>query len=444
MLRVEIFHTLTHKTEEVHVRASPARIGRSGLSDILLDEPSVSSHHAVLMFDEDGVWFADVGSSNGSTVDGNAITPHLQAPVTEQTLLEVGPIQLRVYRGGDVRFDRRLPLGTEVSDELRTLMTQVDVTGVHDSGDATVAMDDSDPSTAIAGSAIVQLQYLRTLLDALEPARTAYLAAIEERVEALPAAARSKLLPQLAREFPELSRCPEYADFARRYGVDGLAFQELSPAEWAGKMTSAPIAGPNGEEITNARVLARVALLLQVFSQSLFELRRARHQGMRELGLGDPNEQWPTSGQDILTWLLDFRVDGEERISALVREFADIAVHQVGLVSAMREGMKAVVEELAPGQIEQRLVRERKKRSSPLDILPMTGFQLWDVFRAAYADLSDGERYSRIAFGARFARAYLSMTGRAPAPTVTPPRHGPVPRQTASEAAAIPLTRPGA
>ncbi len=45
---------------------SPVRVGRGELNDLTLDAPFVSTWHGVIQFDDDGVRFVDLGSTNGT------------------------------------------------------------------------------------------------------------------------------------------------------------------------------------------------------------------------------------------------------------------------------------------------------------------------------------------------------------------------------------------
>lgn len=53
------------------VRALPAELGRSPDADLVLDDDTVSRHHAVLRGDRDGLELEDLGSSNGTNINGN-------------------------------------------------------------------------------------------------------------------------------------------------------------------------------------------------------------------------------------------------------------------------------------------------------------------------------------------------------------------------------------
>jgi hypothetical protein len=49
-------------------------IGRSGDADIQLDEVEISRHHAVIFRQGGSVWILDLGSANGSSVNGTPLT----------------------------------------------------------------------------------------------------------------------------------------------------------------------------------------------------------------------------------------------------------------------------------------------------------------------------------------------------------------------------------
>lgn len=450
-LRVAIHDPRTGADEEVFFRTSPIRIGRNGLNDLLIDEPSVSQWHAQLAWDERGVWFTDVGSSNGSSVDAARVVPNHPIVIGDQTLLGVGPVVLRADVVGASEATsraRRMPLGGAMPDELRTAISTIDVIGPLGGGsddEAPTEAHDVEVATALASSAISQLQYLRGALAALEPVRAAYLDELREQVAALPTASRAKILPQLARELPELSRAPEFIELAAQSGVEGAAVAELTVREWLERIVGAPLTGPHGEEVADARVLARLAALLQTFAQSLFELMRAKEHVVRELGLGS-GEGAPRSGQDVLAYLCDFRVDGEERVSALARVFAELAMHQIAMVAATREGVRALLDDLSPAAVTQRTREVRHKRGALADLLPLTGVQLWDAYRATHADVAESDRFARHVFGARFGRSYHAMIGRQPpaASEPVPPRRPaepPVGPRTVPEQPAVPVTR---
>ena len=83
-------------------RPAPAgtlRIGRAEDNDIEVDDLSVSRHHAELRNTGDGFEIVDLGSRNGTFLNGG---PVFRAPVTEQDLIGIGPATFRLV-GGELR-----------------------------------------------------------------------------------------------------------------------------------------------------------------------------------------------------------------------------------------------------------------------------------------------------------------------------------------------------
>jgi FHA domain/FhaA, N-terminal domain len=57
----------------VDVTINRSVVGRSGTCDVHVAGDDVSRHHAVLWQEAGSIWVADIGSSNGTTVNGEAV-----------------------------------------------------------------------------------------------------------------------------------------------------------------------------------------------------------------------------------------------------------------------------------------------------------------------------------------------------------------------------------
>lgn len=92
-IELTIFHAGTIKTRRFGRRIL---VGRAPSADLRLDDPRVSRLHARIEMRDDGVYVEDLGSRNGTTVDGQTVTaPRALAVDAEVT---VGTAAL-VFRG---------------------------------------------------------------------------------------------------------------------------------------------------------------------------------------------------------------------------------------------------------------------------------------------------------------------------------------------------------
>src|SRR5271157_3532745 len=81
--------------KEFPMGGEPATIGRSPQEDLYIDNPAVSFHHA-RVFSQAGVYYVeDLGSLNGTFLNGNRIT---QAPLTYGDVITVGKHTVRFSR----------------------------------------------------------------------------------------------------------------------------------------------------------------------------------------------------------------------------------------------------------------------------------------------------------------------------------------------------------
>lgn len=78
------------RTVHIHaLGARPTQIGRMPANDLVVNDPMVSQHHALVWADAEGVFVRDVGSRNGTRVNGKRV----QAPtkITPGDRIELGP-----------------------------------------------------------------------------------------------------------------------------------------------------------------------------------------------------------------------------------------------------------------------------------------------------------------------------------------------------------------
>jgi hypothetical protein len=80
---------------EVKIPENGARIGRAHENDVVFDDPSLSRFQCRLYFKEDRLWMADLGSANGSLVNGKEV-PEAALKVGDEVI--IGEMSFRIVR----------------------------------------------------------------------------------------------------------------------------------------------------------------------------------------------------------------------------------------------------------------------------------------------------------------------------------------------------------
>jgi hypothetical protein len=103
--------------KEVPVAKDRTTIGRRSHNDLVIDNLAVSGEHAVMFKSGDDMYIEDLGSTNGTTVNGQPVKKHL---LLGGDLIEIGKYHLKyvaqggeVPAGGEVDFDTSQPLKRE-------------------------------------------------------------------------------------------------------------------------------------------------------------------------------------------------------------------------------------------------------------------------------------------------------------------------------------------
>lgn len=87
--------------------AGAITIGRSSDCTIVIDDTRVSRAHATVEQTRSGWTVTDTGSSNGTTVNGKAITARTATSVAQGDVIGVGPVDLRIEAGSSATAGAR-------------------------------------------------------------------------------------------------------------------------------------------------------------------------------------------------------------------------------------------------------------------------------------------------------------------------------------------------
>ena len=81
-------------SEAIRIETPVVRIGQGPRNDVVLDDDTVSTAHARLEYDS-GAWrLVDLGSRNGTFVDGVRLTAEVPTPLNEGAALAFGLVEL--------------------------------------------------------------------------------------------------------------------------------------------------------------------------------------------------------------------------------------------------------------------------------------------------------------------------------------------------------------
>jgi predicted component of type VI protein secretion system len=75
---------------------SPVRVGRNQLNDISIDDPFISQWHGLIRFGSEGITYSDLGSTNGSIIEGVRLSTNVANRLSDRSRVLLGRIELAV------------------------------------------------------------------------------------------------------------------------------------------------------------------------------------------------------------------------------------------------------------------------------------------------------------------------------------------------------------
>ncbi len=84
-------------TESAFIK-SPVRIGRNDANELRLPDAFVSQWHAIVYFDDHEISYVDLGSTNGSVVDGTPAERNIPVVLGPPSRVRIGALQLTFAR----------------------------------------------------------------------------------------------------------------------------------------------------------------------------------------------------------------------------------------------------------------------------------------------------------------------------------------------------------
>jgi type VI secretion system protein ImpI len=350
-IEVQIKHPGAGTNRQLRFSQSPVRIGRNQLNEISLDDPFVSEWHGVIRYDERQVSYFDLGSTNGTLLDGVRLAKNLPAPLSESAVLQLGMLEISVI----LRVDDSAP-----TDPRRKRKP---------AGAKTLGWG-TTPSP-------------RPPLDAGAPPVT--------DGPGLDARTRGGVFPSPAEP---------------RSGLVPVPMTPTPPASLSG--AGNPLRDDRlGSGIDAAKVIARQARLIEAFTEAFVGLRKGYEQFGTEVGVRTVNGATPLHRARTAPQLMEHLMRPSLDVSAVTRDliaiFADFGIHHIALMEGITEGVRAMLQSLSPHANDLdaggRLWTASKIKHQ------------WKQYLERFDRLiTDDEELHAAIFSDAFARAYASVT----------------------------------
>ncbi|MCC7541070.1 MAG: FHA domain-containing protein [Deltaproteobacteria bacterium] len=387
--------------------ASPVRIGRSPLNDLPIDEGYVSQWHAIVRFDAKGTRYFDLGSTNGTTIDGKRVEKNAPVDITDASDVKIGPIKLVVSRGpmpatGVKSYSFAQKGGAE----------QIKRTVQLGASFATSSSNAVATTKKIYGAVTTQ----RDMYDAWRLSWKSLHESILRGLDEVGDEHRGLTLGGILQAYPEIANEPQFRDLAHKLNVP-IAGGTVNAAAAASEMLAglsqhyAPKVQAPASSAQLEKFLDRIAMLLDAYTRSYVELRKGYQQFGTEMAVRHAGETSPVErardSAEVLAYLMDWTVDGQPRVRELVSSFADLMIHQVALLNGLMEGVRSLVRRFDPNDI----VKQADPKAGFFEKLFPDGNR-WRHFVQHYRAATEDDRaITTQVFGHEFARAYSLAAG---------------------------------
>jgi type VI secretion system protein ImpI len=207
-------------------------------------------------------------------------------------------------------------------------------------------------------------------------------------------------------------------------GLESLALQGLR------ELTSSLVPGVPLETTGDvARLITKLHDTVEVFCRCFIPLREGYAQFVSQMDLQRAAMQRSMSRSRaymavesaqhpgaVAMALLHWREPSFDAPKAVEGIFADLMIHQMALLDGVMQGVRALLDELSPENIEKTM-DEREPRG-PLGLNLQVGRYkaMWETYRSRFEEISEEKQAFTQVFGPEFAEAYREYRRRRTAP----------------------------
>jgi len=403
-LTAQVFDVQTKQSFDVNFDHFPVRLGRNQLNELHLDRPYVSQFHLSFELQGRQILVKDLGSTNGTVHNRQRLQRDSLIDITTLPEIQIGPLQIRLAVQEIAKKQRHvtsaLDLGTEVGRSLEQART------------AAVAPGKEDP-------------YVQQVAPYVEAYRTAWnhiYGLVYEHLTRLPQDIRERYLKRLVIEHPSLAGEGDFQKVAQYYGVPAHSVGQLTTANAAAIALNelfnqlAPGLPPLVDPTQTVAFARRLRDITQVFLKAFvslrdgyeqFEIEVLKREGQLERGnlVGDAKDS-----EELARILFAQDTNIEEASHQVSNVFVEVMAHQVRMLNGVMEGVKQLLEKLAPAAIERQYESTGKKGG----LFSNKYEGLWQAYVTVHGDYrgEDAETFHTI-FGPGFARVYAATSGEA-------------------------------
>jgi len=407
-LKVTVLDSQTNESFEHTFERFPVRLGRNQLNDLHIDRPFISQFHASFEINEGQIWAKDLGSTNGTVHQGQKLLRDQFVNVTVAPEVHIGPISLRLELQ-EIALAQQTALPTTAS--VLDIGTPAGA-GVLEERTRPVQPGQEDP-------------FIRQLVPYVEAYRGAWsnvYRLVYEHLTRLPSDVRTTYLKRLLIEHPALGSEPDFQKVTQYYGVPAHEHGELSPslASHAALAELCAVLAPDTpcpDDTDKLLAFARrLRDAMEVFLKCFVSLRDGYQEFETEVlrrdeRYAEQDNRVGVAKDDRELGIVLFGPDANPEASRHLHEvFVEVMTHQVALMNGVMEGVRQLLDKLAPKDIE----REYERRGKKGGLFSNRFEALWKLYETRHGDYSgeDTETFL-IIFGPQFAGAYAKTTGEA-------------------------------